>query len=140
MHVDPVPRRLTELTDATREALDALEHAEAADQRRRGLETLHIRLHALRQLEASHVEPLLMTQIQTRDLALACQKARSRVSPLFDELERTPVTDPGFDRILGRFAEALRRLLDRTIDLVANRDRLLSPEHRRSLADALAVS
>lgn len=136
MNEDPVPRRLTELTESTREALDALEHADA-DQRRPSLATLHARFHALRQLEASHVEPLLMTQIQTRGLALSVQKARNRVSPLLEELDRTPVNDPGFRRVLSRFATAMRRLLDRTMELVDNLDRLLSPEHRRILTQAL---
>lgn len=98
---------------------------------------LHSRFHALRQLEASHLEPLLLSQAQTRHQALACQKARGRVDPLFDELDRTSVSDPTFDRVLTRFAQALRGLLDRTRELVASLDLVLSVEHQRLLEEAL---
>lgn len=139
MSPDPVPRRLNELTESTREALGALEAADPDDQRR-CLETLHRRFYALRQLESHHVEPLLLTQAHTQNLARACQKARSRVTPLLEELDRTPVSDPDFGRILARFAEAMRRLLDRTTELLANLDHVLSPEHRALLSEALDQS
>lgn len=140
MTTDLVPRRLNDLADSTRDALERLERADEADQRRRELESLHTRFHALRQLEASHIEPLLLSQTETRGIALACQKARSRVTPLLDELDLTPVQDPGFERVLGRFARALRFLLDRTRDLLSNLDRFLSPEHRQLLTEALDQS
>lgn len=140
MHEDPVPRQLTRLTESTREALTELEQADAAEQRREGLARVQARFAALRQVESSHVEPLLFSQTQTRGLAAACRKERNRVTPLLNELNRTPVSDPGFRRVLGRFAEALRRLLDRILDVADNIDRVLSPEHRALLAQALDQS
>jgi len=132
-----IPRRLTALTDATRDALEDLESAEAPEQRRKDLGRLHTRFGVLRQVEASHLEPLLMSQAQTRALALSCQKARGRVRPLFDELDRIGVSDPRFERVLSRFAEALRKLLDRTRELVSGLGGVLSVEHQRLLAEVL---
>ncbi len=132
-----ITHRLTEMTEAIRDALIHLETASAATPRMRELARLQVRFYALREVEVCHLEPLLLTQAQSSSQALACKAARGRVAPLFDELQRTPVTDPRFDRILPRFAAAMRRLLDSILDMVSTVDRVLSAEHQSLLSEVL---
>lgn len=132
------PSRLLELNDATRCTLERLETAEAAADRRGQLERLRAHYAALRQVETSHLEPLLLNQDATRHQAMAYRKACGRVTPMVEALERTSVTDPAFDRLLGRFVDAFRRVLDRGAELLNLLDRLLSAEHRQVLSEAIA--
>jgi hypothetical protein len=132
-----ITHRLTEMTEATRDALLDLETASAPAPRMEELARLQVRFHALYQVEASHLEPLLLTQAQSSQQALACKEARGRVAPLLEELQRTPVTDPRFDRILPKFAAAMRKLLDSILEMVSTADRMLSAEHRNLLNEVL---